>query len=287
MFMKLCYHSENIQKQKLFSSVTQSQEKYMATLFRVAGMQMNVTAAVDQNIATIRRAIERASAAGADILLTPEGSLSGYSPVFDSAAVEAGLAQVTRLAREKGLALALGTCYQESDGLVYNQIRFYNRNGAYLGFHSKILRCGTMATPSQGEINDYATSPLRTFVLNGLTVGGLICNDLWANPSCTPMPDPHLTHKLAVEGARIIFHAVNGGRDGSPWSREVAWPYHEANLRMRAEADKVWIVTADCSHPPEIPCSAPSGVVDPTGSWACRTSPQGEQFFIHTIEVAL
>ena len=257
----------------------------MAKLFRVAGIQMNVTHDIGQHIVTISQAIERASAAGADILLTPEGSLSGYSPVFDTGAVETGLAQVTQLAREKFVALALGTCYRESDGLIYNQIRFYDRDGAYKGFHSKILRCGTLTSPPEGEINYYAATPLQTFVLNGVTVGGLICNDLWANPSCTPMPDPHLTHQLAVEGADVILHAVNGGRDGSAWAREVAWPFHEANLRMRAAADKVWIVTVDNSYPPEMPCSAPGGVVDPTGCWAYRTPAQGEQFFVHTIEI--
>ena len=39
----------------------------MAKLFRVAGIQMNVTDDISQNIVTISQAIERASAAGADI----------------------------------------------------------------------------------------------------------------------------------------------------------------------------------------------------------------------------
>jgi len=246
---------------------------------------MHVTQDVSQHVATICRAIERASAEGADILLTPEGSLSGYSPVFDVPAVEAGLSQITQNAREKHLALALGTCYRENNGLIYNQIRFYDRDGVYQGFHSKILRCGTMTSPPEGEINHYAAIPLRTFLIKGILVGGLICNDLWANPACTPMPDPHLTHQLAVGGARVIFHAVNGGRDGSAWSRGTVWQFHEANLRMRAAADKIWIVTVDNSYPPEMPCSAPGGVVDPTGNWEYRTEPQGEQFFVHTIEV--
>ena len=51
--------------------------------------------------------------------------------------------------------------------------------------------------PPQGEINDYAIRPLRTFEIKGIRVGGLICNDMWANPQCTPMPDPHLSQKLS------------------------------------------------------------------------------------------
>jgi predicted amidohydrolase len=120
--------------------------------------------------------------------------------------------------------------------------------------------------------------------LEGIHVGGLICNDLWANPQCTPMPDPHLSQQLARQDTRIVFHAVNGGRDGSEWS-QVAWRYHEANLRMRARAGRLWLVTVDSCHPLHLPCSAPSGVVDPEGNWVCQAMTQGEQLFAHTIHL--
>lgn len=252
---------------------------------RIAGGQIPVTQNIPDNLAVIHRAMDFAISEGADVLLTPEGSLSGYRPDFDRAAVTAALEEVTARARQAGLALALGTCFVEpGDARCYNQIRFYDGAGAFLGFHSKILRCGTMSAEPQGEINHYATTPLRTFRLHDIPVGGLICNDLWANPGCTPMPDTHLTQQLADQGARIVFHAVNGGRDGGPLS-ELAWQYHEANLRMRAIAGKLWIVTVDNCHPMDLPCSAPSGVIDPQGNWAVKVAPQGEQFFAHTIEL--
>jgi len=252
---------------------------------RVSGIQMEVTLDVHRNAATICRAVEQAASAGADILLTPEAALSGYTPEFDPTLVAAELGRIAALARERRVGLALGTCFREVDGLTYNQLRFYSPDGAYLGFHSKILRCGSLTDPPAGEVNQYADSDLRVFTFGEVTVGGLICNDLWANPACTPMPDSHLTHQLAVRGARVIFHAVNGGRDGSDWSRETVWNFHDANLRLRAAASKVWIVTVDNCHPVEMPCSAPGGVVDPRGQWVCRTSPQGEQFFTHAIDL--
>ncbi len=254
----------------------------------IAGIQMAVNDHdVRQNVATISCAIEQAAHAGADILLTPEGALSGYTPNFDPAAVEAGLREVAALAREKSVGLALGTCFKESNGLIYNQLRFYTANGEYLGFHSKILRCGavTVTEPPEGEINYYATTDLRAFNFDGVAIGGLICNDMWANPACTPMPDPHLSQQLSHAGARVIFHAVNGGRDGSDWSRDTVWHFHESNLRMRAAAGNVWIVTVDNAAPSHLPCSAPCGVIDPRGQWACRAAPMGEQFFVHTIEL--
>ena len=186
---------------------------------RVAGAQLPVTNDITSNVAALSRAIAFARDAHADILLTPEGSLSGYTHTFDVQAVRAGLHEVTAQARDAGIGLALGTCFVEDDGLCYNQIRFYAADGAFLGFHSKTLRCGTLTSPPKGEIEHYAVQPLRTYEVNGITVGGLICNDLWANPECTPMPDPHLTQRLSEMGARVIFHAVNGGRNGSEWSR--------------------------------------------------------------------
>jgi len=253
---------------------------------RVAVAQIPVSRDVVTNVRTIGRAMDRAIAQNAEVLLTPEGSLSGYTHQFDQSQVERGLRQLIDKARSSGLALALGTCFVESeDGRCYNQIRFYDGNGAFLGFHNKILRCGTMTTPPKGEIEHYAARPLRTFQLEGITIGGLICNDMWANPGCTPMPDPHLSQQLSQMRARIIFHAINGGRNGSDWSRNVFWPFHEANLRIRARTGKVWIVTADNCAPTNIPCSAPSGILKPDGHWAIQAPHQGEHVVVYTIQI--
>jgi len=253
---------------------------------RVATAQIPVTRDIVANEKTIARAIDQAADQHADILLTPEGSLSGYTHKFDQAEVEAALQRLVQKARTKKLALALGTCFVESDDkLCYNQIRFYDSDGAFLGFHNKILRCGSMSKPTVGEINDFAARPLRTFQLNGITIGGLICNDMWANPGCTPMPDPHLSQQLAQKGARIIFHAINGGRSDSDWSHDVFWPYHETNLRIRAQTGKLWIVTADNCRPTDVNCSAPSGVLRPNGNWAATAPRKGEHVLVHTIEM--
>ena len=171
---------------------------------RVAGAQIPVGTDIKANTANLLRAIDIAVGKGADILLTPEGSLSGYTHEFDTAAAEHALVQVTTAAAGKNLGLALGTCYFEGDGRCYNQVRFYTRDGAYLGFHSKTLTCGSLTDPPRGEIERYAVAPLRVYNWPGVRLGGLICNDLWANPGCTPQPDPHLTQQLAGLGARRL-----------------------------------------------------------------------------------
>ncbi|MFC1718182.1 carbon-nitrogen hydrolase family protein, partial [Candidatus Poribacteria bacterium] len=230
----------------------------------------------------ISRAIDFAGSEKADILLTPEGSLSGYTPEFDVSAVREGIETIATRAKETHVGLALGTCNIEEDGKCYNQLRFYERDGDYLGFHSKILLCGDHEDPPSGEINDYAAIPLRTFQFKGMTVGGLICNDMWANPMCTSMPDPHLSQQLAKMGTKVIFHAFNGGRGKSEY-RDMVNPLHESNLRLRARAGKVWIVTVDNCYPLDTPGSAPSGVIDPTGKRMVEAPLEGEQFFAYSI----
>lgn len=253
-------------------------------LLRVAGAQMPVTQDIDENRSAVERAIDFAAQHHADILLTPEGSVSGYIPLFDDEKLEDALGAILQRTRRERLALALGTCWRE-DGQCYNGLRFYDKSGSFLGFHSKILLCGDPRDPSKGEIVCYATKPLQTFEINGIVCGGLICNDMWANPECTPNDDPHLSQRLSEMGADIIFHAVNGGRDGSEYSRVTVWNYHESNLLMRARAAKLFIVTCDNAFPIDLPCSAPSGVVSPEGHWLVKVPPAGEQHFIHDLHL--
>ncbi|MBO3803132.1 MAG: carbon-nitrogen hydrolase family protein [Candidatus Brockarchaeota archaeon] len=251
---------------------------------RIAGAQIPVTENVGANLESINRAIDYALGEEADILLTPEGSLSGYTHAFNQNEVSSALDSIVEKAKGR-LGLALGTCYVEEDGLCYDQIRFYDKKGLYLGFHSKILLCSSLTDPPKGEIERYAVKPLRTFEFEGLVIGGLVCNDMWANPCCTYMPDPHLSQQLARMGAKVVFHAVNGGRNASYFSQIVTRQYHESNLLMRAKAGGVWIATVDNCLPEDVPCSSPGGVIDPEGNWVARLPAKGQHFFSCTIDV--
>ncbi len=221
------------------------------------------------------------------MLVTPEGSLSGYTHEFDDAALSRALLEMLNRARQGHLALALGTCFEEpADHEPYDEVRLYDQNGAYLGFHAKILLCRKVAEPSaKGEIDFFKTKPIRTFQLNGLTVGALVCNDMWANPEWTPQDDPHLLQQLSRLGARVVFLAVNSGQsEGKELS--LVRQYHEANLRLRARTARVWIVLADAADPRgELSSQAPSGIVDPDGKWVVMANPKGEQMFSYTIDL--
>jgi predicted amidohydrolase len=127
--------------------------------------------------------------------------------------------------------------------------------------------------------------PLRTFGLNGLTVGGLVRDDPWANPEWTPVDDPHLSRRLARMGARVVFHAVNAG---SSTGDELALnrAYHDANPRLRARSGRQWVIVANAADPKaEREGNVVSGIVDPRGTWTIQAEPKGERFFAATIDI--
>jgi len=119
---------------------------------RVAGAQVPVVRDIAKNVETLTRAIEYAAQEKADVLITPEGSLSGYTPDFDGAATQQALDQVPQRARAAKLTLVLGTCFEAEDGQRYDAQRFYDNEGKYLGFHAKILLCRHMTAPAARDI---------------------------------------------------------------------------------------------------------------------------------------
>jgi predicted amidohydrolase len=264
------------------------------TRLRVAGAQMHVTTDTNANVAAITRAIEFARREKADVLVTPEGSLSGYTPEFDAKATARALETVLARAKAAGVALVLGTCFEETDGRRYNAQRFYATNGDYLGFHAKILLCRRMSEPEgKGEVDCFQTRALRTFKLSNLTVGGLVCNDYWANPEWTPMDDPHLAQRLGEMGARIVFVSANT-RAKTGDVAQLGREYHMSNIRMRARAARTWVMVVNAGDPlgykgeptevgPRL-LPAPSGIVDPNGDWKLLVPSAEEQFFVHTLE---
>lgn len=252
---------------------------------RCALAQIAVTDDIQDNFCRIERALRHAAKEKANILLTPEGSLSGYNHTFNRGENRRALKEVEALAASLHVGLALGTCNEEDDGKCYNELRFYDPEGNFLGFHTKTLCCGSMTEPSTGEINHYHTKPLRTFNFCGLTIGGLICNDMWANPQCTPMPDPHLSWQLAKMGAKVIFHAVNGGNDGSAFITDTIIPYHFSNLKMRAEASGLYIVSVDNAGVNNYTVTCPGGVISPEGKQIFALRSKGED--LGTFEVEL
>jgi predicted amidohydrolase len=82
-----------------------------------------------------------------------------------------------------------------------------------------------------------------------------------------------------------VIHSVNAGV-GEGQELELVRSYHEANLRLRARAGRLWIVTANAADPDGKRAGhSPSGIVDPKGAWVVQAESKGEQFFAGTIEI--
>ena len=86
-------------------------------------------------------------------------------------------------------------------------------------------------------------------------------------------------------GARIIFQAINGGRNGSDWSRNVFWPFHETNLRIRAQIRQALDRHGRQLRARKYPLLCPqrrAGTQRPLGRQAPK---QGEHVLVYTIEL--
>jgi len=163
--------------------------------------------------------------------------------------------------------------------VCYNQVRVYTPEGEYLGYHAKILRCSSLDHPGTGEMQQFAEGTLRTFDWRGLRFGVLICNDLWATPGFTTMPNPYFAWRLKQMGAQFILHAINSGRDlrHRPW--------HEACTAMWAKAVQLPILQVNAAPADGEPLNAPSGVIGPDGERLISVSDCGEEYFVCQLTV--
>jgi predicted amidohydrolase len=244
---------------------------------RIAGIQLRQSHDVAANEAEILAALAQAAAASAHFLLTPEGSLSGYYADFDGAEVRAAAARLATAAAEAGVGLALGTCYKEVEGereWCFNQVRIYTPEGEYLGYHAKILRCSVLARPGTGEMRDYVEGTLRTFDWRGVRFGALICNDLWATPGFTTMPNPYLPWRLHQMGAQFLLHAICSGA-----GLEIR-PFHESSTELWARQLRLPIFQVNAAAPEGSPVNARSGLVGPDGTRLVVVPDEGQRFFV-------
>ncbi len=152
---------------------------------------------IDANLQRLQDAAARAHAAGAQVLLTPEMFLTGYSI---GAAAVATLAQprngayalaVARIAREHSIAIVWGYPERGADGQVFNAAQWTCAEGAAVLHYRKTHLYGALdrAQFSAGQV-EASNSQLAT--LHGWQLGLLICYDV---------EFPENTRRLALRGA--------------------------------------------------------------------------------------
>jgi len=183
----------------------------MADTLKIAIAQMNLhVGAVDRNVAAIRAARAEAAALGADLLVTPELSISGYPPedlVLKPAFVAACEAAAEALALETadgGPGVIIGTPWRHG-GLLHNAA-FVLEGGAIIAKRAK------HELPNYGVFDEkrvFAPGPAPGPVaFRGFRIGLLICEDWWF---------PDVPETLAESGAEILL-SINGSPfyDGKP-----------------------------------------------------------------------
>jgi len=242
---------------------------------KIAGYQMIVSNDINSNKQKILAGMKHAAGEGADFLVTPEGSLSGYTSNFDQEQLQKALSEIESATKELNLGLMLGTCFKETIGgteYCYNQVRVYEPGGQFMGAYSKILRCSSLDFPGTGEMLDYVEGELKTFDWKGNIFGILICNDLWATPGYTTMSNPYLAWKIKQMGAQFIVHCINSG------TNQKYKPFHESSAELWALSLKIPImeINASCG---EQPVNARSGFIDAQGERIIIVPDTGENIF--------
>jgi predicted amidohydrolase len=156
---------------------------------------------VDANLQRLGDAAAKARAAGADVLLTPEMFVTGYS--IGAGAVQA-LAQprngstaqaVARMAQDHGIAIAWGYPERDASGTVFNAAQLTSAQGTALLHYRKTHLYGLLdrAQFSAAPVEE-GTSQLAE--LKGWKVSLLICYDV---------EFPENPRRLALAGADCLL----------------------------------------------------------------------------------
>jgi len=211
----------------------------MSDNLKIAIAQLNLhVGAIDKNLAAIRAARAEAAKLGADLLVTPEMSISGYQPedlVLKPAFVAACEAAVDELAKDTadgGPGLIIGTPWRNGEKL--HNAAFVLDGGSIIGRRAK------HELPNYGVFDDkrvFESGPSPGPVgFRGFRLGVLICEDWWfpsvsetlqesgaeilLSINASPFEDGKQARRvtLAVErvvetGLPYVFAALTGGQD--------------------------------------------------------------------------
>jgi predicted amidohydrolase len=246
---------------------------------RVAAAQMAARRTMPEAAEAVVRMIHRAAGRGARFLVTPEMFLTGYHGAFDQERRDCLIENaIAPACQEAGLTLLLGAgSHLDACGRriskPYIQTVVIGLTGRVIGVHNKTVPTGgDLKWCRAGRLRD-----LRVYRSQGLTFGATICNDFWATPGYTTLPDPNLPVRLARLGARVIFHSIASGHGKSHLD------FHTFRMEERAIRAGVWVVSAQCVTDPRKPVSAPTGIVGPDGVWRVRAPLIGERLVVGTV----
>ena len=207
------------------------------------------------NLQEIGRFARRAREAGADILCFPECALTGYGPAYHQSPldvepdeVEAGLADVRRLARETRMAFVLGVQLPLEGGWS-NSALLVRPDGRIAARYDKAHLYSLDV-----EFYRAGRALARVATAKRARIGMQICFDV-------RFPEPF--RQLSLDGAQIIVvpSHIHGKRD--MWKG----PVIEAHVRSRAAENGRFVAFVNAAGAAQ---NVPSMIADPRGEIVAR-----------------
>ena len=215
----------------------------MKSPLKAAAFQMAISSDVAQNAAKIHDALERSAAEQAQLLVVPEGSLSGYphGQDVDVEAAAAAEAELVAHASRAGLWLALGTTRRTLEGLWNTALLFSPAGELVLSYDKTHLTRSDRDVFMPGQELPIAQAGDWTVALQ-------ICYD---------MRFPENWRILRRKGAELVIHLVTASRGG-------AWkvPVLEGAVRSRAAENGMFVLSANDARAPQMMVSC---ACDPDG----------------------
>ncbi len=252
---------------------------------RIAGAQIDLLVGdVDANTNRVAELMEWAEGEGADLLVLPELTISGYPPedlVLRPGFVNANLAAIRDLAERSARTTTLVGFVDRSAGphrgavdaverKVANAVALLH-DGAIRGIYHKVL------LPNYGVFDED-----RYFVpggdgdavweIGGITVGVSICEDIWV-PDGPPA-------RQASAGAQILVNI-----NGSPYHHGKSHERIELIRRQSAAASVPVVYVNRVGGQDELVFDGGSMVFDDSGHLMFRAPSFGESLFVVDVEV--
>lgn len=235
--------------------------------FRLAVLQF---APVLRDVAGNAARIARASAeAGADLLLTPELSLTGYDLRDDAALmgrpIETGESFSGVFGCDVGPGnILVGAVQQSASAIPYNSALLVS-DGTIRFVHRKIY------LPTYGMFDEGRYfgrgQHVDTFELNGWRIGVLICEDFW-HPMLPYLQSLQGVHALLVMAAAPGRGVRQGGEGGGFFASSDAW---ERIARAYAQLYGIYVVVCNrCGVEGAVTFGGESFVVAPDTTVAAR-----------------
>ncbi|GAB5404942.1 MAG: carbon-nitrogen hydrolase family protein [Aureliella sp.] len=187
--------------------------------------------------------IGEAASKGAQIVCFPESYVPGYrcsAPDFarDSSFLEAAWEAIDSAAAHAKIAVIMGTEREEGEQLLIST-RVTAPSGACLGFQDKV-----QLDPSEESIYSPGQER-RTFEIDGLTFGIVICHEGWRYPETV--------RAAARQGAQIVFHPhteiIEDPAFVAPGYGDPNNSFHEKAVLCRAAENHCFFATVNNALP--------------------------------------